>query len=92
MNDIAIYLLIVNALGFYMMWSDKQKAKRNAWRIPERNFFVVSLLGGSLGCWAGMQLFRHKTKHITFSVGIPLILLAQICLVLWITGNEIMIG
>ena len=84
MNDIAIYLLIVNALGFYMMWSDKQKAKRNAWRIPERNFFVVSLLGGSLGCWIGMQTFRHKTQHIKFTVGLPAIMLLQCGLWLWI--------
>ncbi|MBQ2005153.1 MAG: DUF1294 domain-containing protein [Peptococcaceae bacterium] len=89
MNEIGIYLLIVNALGFYMMWSDKRKAIKDAWRTPERNFFIVALIGGSVGCWAGMQTFRHKTKHIKFTVGIPLILLLQIMVVLWITGQGV---
>ena len=87
MNEIGIYLLIVNALGFYMMWSDKRKAIKDAWRTSERNFFIVALIGGSVGCWAGMQTFRHKTKHIKFTVGIPMILLLQIMAVLWITGK-----
>ena len=86
MNDIALYLLIVNALGFYMMWSDKRKAIKDAWRTPERNFFIVALIGGSVGCWMGMQTFRHKTKHIKFTVGIPAILLGQIALVVWLLG------
>ena len=89
MNEIGIYLLIVNALGFYMMWSDKRKAIKDAWRTPERNFFIVALIGGSVGCWAGMQIFRHKTKHIKFTVGIPMILLLQIMAVLWITGQGV---
>ena len=87
MNEIGIYLLIVNALGFYMMWSDKRKAIKDAWRTPERNFFIVALIGGSVGCWAGMQTFRHKTKHIKFTVGIPMILILQIMAALWITGQ-----
>ena len=87
MNNIVIYLLIVNAVGFYMMWSDKRKAIKDAWRTPERNFFIVALIGGSVGCWAGMQTFRHKTKHIKFTVGIPMIMLLQIMAVLWITGQ-----
>ena len=89
MNEIGIYLLIVNALGFYMMWSDKRKAIKDAWRTPERNFFIVALIGGSVGCCAGMQSFRHKTKHIKFTVGIPIILLLQIMAVLWITGQGV---
>ena len=89
MNEIGIYLLIVNALGFYMMWSDKRKAIKDAWRTPERNFFIVALIGGSIGCWAGMQTFRYKTKHIKFTVGIPMILLLQIMAVLWITGQGV---
>ena len=60
------------------MGADKSKAKRGAWRIPEKTFFIVSLLGGSLGTWAGMYVFRHKTKHWYFVIFIPLILAAQI--------------
>ena len=87
MTNIVIYLLLVNAVGFYMMWSDKRKAIKDAWRTPERNFFIVALIGGSVGCWAGMQTFRHKTQHIKFTVGIPMIMLLQIMAVLWITGQ-----
>ncbi|MBQ6853782.1 MAG: DUF1294 domain-containing protein, partial [Peptococcaceae bacterium] len=47
-----LYVIVMNIFGFYMMWSDKRKARRDAWRTPERNFFIVSLLGGSIGCWA----------------------------------------
>jgi len=82
-----VYLIVINIFGFYMMWSDKRKARREAWRTPERNFFIVSLLGGSVGCWAGMYVFHHKTQHIKFTVGIPVILLLQIAAVLWLTAK-----
>ena len=82
-----VYLIVINIFGFYMMWSDKRKARREAWRTPERNFFIVSLLGGSVGCWAGMYVCHHKTQHIKFTVGIPVILLLQIVAVLWLTAK-----
>ncbi len=84
---ILAYLFIMNLFGLYIMWSDKRKARKDVWRTPERNFFVVSLLGGSIGCWAGMYLFRHKTQHVKFTVGIPVILLVQIALVLWVVSK-----
>lgn len=81
--DIAlIYLLIINALSFVLMLIDKYKAKNNLWRIPERNFFIVSLLGGSVGCLLGMYAVRHKTKHLSFTAGIPVILALQIVLLI----------
>jgi len=83
------YLLIINLYGLYMMWSDKRKAEKNAWRIPERNFIVVSMLGGSIGCWAGMYVFRHKTQHVKFTVGIPVILLLQIAIALLCMANGV---
>lgn len=75
---IVIYLIFINLAGLSLMWSDKGRAKRHAWRIPEKTFFIVSLIGGSIGSWAGMYLFRHKTKHWYFVVGMPLILVIQI--------------
>lgn len=72
------YLILVNAVGFLLMLADKQKAKRGAWRIPERTLMISALLGGSVGAILGMQIFRHKTKHPKFSIGLPLILAAQI--------------
>ena len=70
------------------MGLDKSKAKRHAWRIPERTLFLASLLGGSIGTWAGMYLFHHKTKHWYFVVGMPLILAAQLAAGVWLAGNS----
>ena len=72
------YLILINAAAFLLMLADKQKARRGAWRIPEATLMGSALLGGSLGAIAGMRLFRHKTRHPKFSVGLPLILAAQI--------------
>ena len=80
------YLLIINALGFILMLVDKIKAKKNLWRIPEATLFLVAAIGGSVGSLFGMYTFRHKTKHIKFIVGMPLILAAQIIAVVLIMG------
>ena len=72
------YLFIVNAAGFLLMLIDKIKAKKNTRRIPEKVLFLVALLGGSLGSLLGMYTFRHKTKHLSFVFGMPLIFAAQI--------------
>lgn len=74
----AIYLLVLNGIGFLIMGIDKQKARKKWWRIPEKTFFIVSLLGGSAGTWAGMYAFRHKTRHWYFVIGMPLIMVLQI--------------
>lgn len=71
------YLIIINAAAFLLMLIDKQKAKRGKWRIPEKTLLGAALLGGSIGAILGMNLFRHKTKHPKFSVGLPLILAGQ---------------
>ena len=73
-----IYLTIVNIVGFIIMGIDKRRAIKNEWRIPEKSFFIVSLIGGSIGSWAGMYVFHHKTKHWYFVVFIPTILAVQI--------------
>lgn len=75
------YLLIMNIAGFASMGIDKAKAKKHAWRIPEATLFTIALLGGSIGSIVGMQLFRHKTKHWYFVVGMPAILILQIVIV-----------
>ncbi len=80
MNPLLVYLLSVNALGFVLMLSDKKKAQKNHYRIPERTLIFTAIVGGSLGCYLGMQLFRHKTKHPLFYIGIPVILAIQILL------------
>lgn len=78
------YLFLINALGFLFMLADKAKARKGAWRIPERRLFAIALLGGSLGCVLGMRLLRHKTQHLKFSLGLPLLLTAHILLLVWL--------
>ena len=79
-----VYLLLVIAAGFLLMLVDKIKAKRNLWRIPEATLIGVALMGGSIGAIAGMNLFRHKTKHAKFYIGLPVILVLQIMAVICI--------
>ena len=81
-----VYLLIVNALGFILMLVDKIKARKNLWRIPEATLFLMAAIGGSIGSILGMYTFRHKTKHVSFLLGIPLILAVQIVIVILIMG------
>lgn len=75
---ILLYLLIVNAVSFLLMLVDKRKAQRKLWRIPESTLLLSAVMGGSLGSLAGMYTFRHKTKHLKFTLGVPAILILQI--------------
>lgn len=84
MKFFLIYLLIVNAVGFLLMLTDKHKARKNLWRIPESTLLMAAVLGGSLGCLAGMYTVRHKTRHLKFTLGIPLILILQISLAVYL--------
>ena len=69
------------------MLADKRKAKKNLWRIPEATLMMSAVLGGSVGALAGMNMFRHKTKHLKFTLGIPAILIAQIVLAVWLMNR-----
>ena len=84
MKYILIYLLLINAVAFFLMLADKRKAKKNLWRIPEATLMMSAALGGSIGALAGMYTFRHKTKHLKFTLGVPAILIAQIALAVWL--------
>lgn len=75
---VAGYLVIMNLAAFMAMGVDKSRAKRGAWRIPEKTLFSLSLLGGSIGSLAGMYAFRHKTRHMKFVVGMPAVLVLHI--------------
>lgn len=75
---LAVYLLIVNLIGFAQMGIDKRRSIRHRWRIPEAQLFLVAVTGGSIGSLLGMYTFRHKTKHKTFVIGMPLILVLQL--------------
>lgn len=84
MDPILVYLLIINALGLTIMLVDKHNAINGLSRIPERGLWAVACLGGSLGCALGMYLFRHKTRKGVFPWGMPLILLAQLLLLIFL--------
>ena len=79
-NLIVLYLIIINAVGLLLMLADKRAAKKSAWRIPEARLMSIALSGGCFGIYAGMMLFRHKTKHPKFSIGVPLIMVLYIML------------
>lgn len=72
------YLALINILGFWSMGRDKSRAIKGRSRIPEKSLFAYALLGGGIGCLLGMSAFRHKTKKLSFTLGIPIILIVQI--------------
>lgn len=77
-RNILLYLLIINLFGFFIMWIDKKKAQKGAWRIPEKTLFIVTALGGGIGTIAGMYTFRHKTQKLNFVIGFPFITILEI--------------
>ena len=78
-----VYLVLINIFAFILMGADKRKAKKHAWRISEKALFLAALAGGSAGAVLGMLLFRHKTKHWYFVVGLPLILVLHVGLLVY---------
>ena len=79
-----VFLVVMNVLAFLLMGIDKARAKRGAWRIPEKTLFLVAALFGALGGTLGMNYFRHKTKHWQFKYGFPALLVVQIVLLGWL--------
>lgn len=79
------YLILINALGLFIMLVDKQKAKAGAWRIPEATLLTAAVIGGSIGILTGMYVFRHKTRKWKFFIGVPLIFAAQLAAVYFLT-------
>lgn len=73
-----IYIIMINFSGFFTMGFDKYKAKKNKWRIPEKELYLLALMGGSVGVYLGMRKFRHKTKHLSFIYGIPLLIVCNV--------------
>ncbi len=76
-NILLTYAVLINALGLFLMGWDKRQAMRGGWRVREKQLIGTALIGGSVGVWLGMRLFRHKTQHWLFRLGVPLIVLAQ---------------
>ncbi len=79
-KGIIIYIIIMSIISFCQMGIDKGRAKKLRWRISERTLFLTAGIGGSFGCLLGMYVFRHKTKHLRFVLGIPALMLVHIFL------------
>lgn len=79
-KNVIIYLISINIIGFFIMWLDKQKARKGSWRIPEKTLFIITAIGGGIGTTTGMYVFRHKTKKLNFVIGFPFITILEIIL------------
>lgn len=80
--NIALYLLIINIIGFLSMAIDKRLAQKNKWRISEETLFIISALGGGIGSIIGMYVCHHKTKKTLFTIGMPVICICEYLLLL----------
>lgn len=80
MTLLLIYLVVVNVATFFVYGIDKLKARRGRWRVPEATLLTLAAVGGSIGAWCGMRVWRHKTLHAKFRYGVPTIIIAQIAL------------
>ncbi len=78
LQNLIIYLIVINVLAFLSMWLDKKKAQKGKWRISEGSLFILAILGGSIGSIVGIYTFRHKTKKKRFTIGMPAILIIEI--------------
>ena len=85
---ILIYLFAFNVVTFFMYGIDKWKAKRSMWRRPETTLLGLAAIGGSIGAWLGMRVWHHKTMHKKFQFGIPLILIIQLAIVIWLYSRR----
>ena len=83
-NKIIVYIIILNILGYLIMYIDKRRAKKQQWRISEQTIFLITFLGGGIGTTLGMYAFRHKTKKIKFIIGLPLITIIEIVVIIYI--------
>ena len=87
MEESICYLLAINIATFLLYGIDKYKAKKGKWRIPEATLLTIAAIGGSIGAWAGMRLWHHKTMHKKFKYGIPLIIIMQVALAVYLLTN-----
>ena len=87
MEEIICFLLAINIATFLLYGIDKYKAKKNKWRISEATLLTMAAIGGSIGAWAGMRLWHHKTMHKKFKYGIPIIIIMQVALEVYLLTN-----
>ena len=81
------YLFAINIVSFFLYGIDKYKAKKNKWRISEATLLMIAVIGGSIGAWVGMRIWHHKTMHKKFKYGIPVIIIFQVALAVYLLTN-----
>lgn len=84
---LVIYFFIINLFAIFLMKYDKVKAINNQYRVSEKTPFLIALILGGIGIYIGMYLFRHKTKHVKFTVGIPLIIILNILTIYYLISH-----
>ena len=87
MEETICYLLAVNIATFLLYGIDKYKAKKNQRRISEATLLMMAVIGGSIGAWSGMRLWHHKTMHKKFKYGIPIIIILQVTIAVYLQTN-----
>ena len=85
---VLVYLVLVNVVAFAVYGADKRRAKKAKRRVPEKTLFLLAIIGGGVGAFAGMRIFRHKTRHWYFVWGIPAIMVIQIALAVWLMAQK----
>ena len=89
LHVVLIYLAVINVVTFFMYGIDKWKAKNSKWRIRETALLGLAVLGGSIGAWLGMKVWRHKTQHKKFKYGVPTIIIVQLALIVYFIITKI---
>lgn len=84
-----LYLIVINLIGYLIMYTDKKRAIRHEYRIPEKNLWLIAIIGGAVGTTLGMNRFRHKTKHLSFKIGFPFLAILQVAALVYIIGFNI---
>ena len=87
MNIILGYFLAVNITSFLLYGIDKFKARKNLWRISEATLLTMAAIGGSIGAWVGMRIWHHKTMHKKFKYGIPIIIILQVAIAVYLQNK-----
>lgn len=86
MITLLIYLAIINVAAFMIMGVDKSRSKVGAWRVPEKHLLLIALVGGAIGVFLGMRVFKHKTRHTRIFILVPFMMAAQLLLI-WVYGS-----
>ncbi|MBR5310845.1 MAG: DUF1294 domain-containing protein [Oscillospiraceae bacterium] len=84
---IIAYYIAVNIVAFLMYGADKFFAKKDMWRISEKALLGIAAIGGAFGAFAGMEVFRHKTKHAKFKITVPVLMAAHAGILLYLLGE-----